>query len=142
MILIGSMYWMIGVSYIFVMLSAAFIYLPVFFDLQLTSAYEVVWFLNWICRTKSRLFNSIKMSNQNCSHESLQFIENLNLSKNETCQNANKDEPSLLYDFYKFESSKLSFIVCFPLRFLNSIWSSVSQNRLGYLDRQFSLLRW
>lgn len=37
----GSLYWMIGIAYIFVMAAAAFIYLPVFYDLQLTSAYEV-----------------------------------------------------------------------------------------------------
>ncbi|CAL8148090.1 unnamed protein product [Orchesella dallaii] len=36
----GTMYWVIGISYIFVTAAAAFIYLPVFFDLQLTSAYE------------------------------------------------------------------------------------------------------
>ncbi|ODN03398.1 Sodium-coupled monocarboxylate transporter 2 [Orchesella cincta] len=39
----GTLYWMIGISYIFVTAAAAFIYLPVFFDLQLTSAYETIY---------------------------------------------------------------------------------------------------
>jgi sodium-coupled monocarboxylate transporter 8/12 len=39
--LYGSMYWFIGVSYFIVIPSAAYLYLPVFFNLNITSAYEV-----------------------------------------------------------------------------------------------------
>ena len=37
----GTQYWVIGISYFFVMASASYLYLPVFFNLQVTSAYEV-----------------------------------------------------------------------------------------------------
>ncbi|CAG7836014.1 unnamed protein product [Allacma fusca] len=36
----GTQYWVIAISYFFVMASAAYLYLPVFFKLQVTSAYE------------------------------------------------------------------------------------------------------
>ncbi|KAK2709374.1 hypothetical protein QYM36_013141 [Artemia franciscana] len=38
--LYGTMYWIIGLSYLLVMPAAAYLYLPIFYKLQLTSAYE------------------------------------------------------------------------------------------------------
>jgi hypothetical protein len=38
----GTQYWVIGFSYFFVMASAAYLFLPVFFNLQVTSAYEEI----------------------------------------------------------------------------------------------------
>ena len=39
----GTMYWMIGWSYFLVIPAAAYLYLPIFFKLEVTSAYEVSW---------------------------------------------------------------------------------------------------
>lgn len=36
-----TMYWYIGISYFFVMFMAAHIYIPIFYNLKVTSAYEV-----------------------------------------------------------------------------------------------------
>jgi len=37
----GTQYWIISVSYIFVLLLAAYVFIPVFYQLQLTSVFEV-----------------------------------------------------------------------------------------------------
>lgn len=37
----GTMYWLIGVSYFIVMPATNYLYLPIFYRLQVTSAYEV-----------------------------------------------------------------------------------------------------
>jgi sodium-coupled monocarboxylate transporter 8/12 len=42
----GSMYWFIGVSYFLVIPAAAYLYLPVFYGLELTSAYEVQQYID------------------------------------------------------------------------------------------------
>jgi sodium-coupled monocarboxylate transporter 8/12 len=39
--LYGTLYWMICISILFVALATNYIYMPVFFELQLTSTYEV-----------------------------------------------------------------------------------------------------
>lgn len=41
----GTMYWWIGLSYFFTMFMAAHIYIPVFYNLRVTSAYEVTLIL-------------------------------------------------------------------------------------------------
>ncbi|CAG0923130.1 unnamed protein product [Notodromas monacha] len=41
----GTMYWFIGVSYFLVIPGAAYLYLPVFYQLELTSAYEACFYL-------------------------------------------------------------------------------------------------
>ncbi|CAG5123375.1 unnamed protein product, partial [Candidula unifasciata] len=38
-----TMYWWIGVSYFFVMAAASHIYIPVFYNLRVTSAYEIMY---------------------------------------------------------------------------------------------------
>ena len=37
----GTQYWLIGFSYFLVMPAAAYLYMPIFFDLRVISAYEV-----------------------------------------------------------------------------------------------------
>lgn len=39
--LYGTLYWLVCVAIVFVALAANYIYLPVFYELQLTSTYEV-----------------------------------------------------------------------------------------------------
>jgi len=41
MYLYGTQYWVIALSFILVMASSAYLYMPVFYELQVTSAYEV-----------------------------------------------------------------------------------------------------
>ena len=38
----GTQYWLIGPSYIFVMIVTAHVMLPIYYRLRLTSAYEVI----------------------------------------------------------------------------------------------------
>ena len=40
----GTQYFMIGLSYLLVMPAAAYLYMPIFFDLQLISVYEVSYY--------------------------------------------------------------------------------------------------
>jgi len=37
----GTQYWIIAPTFLLVMLSSSYLYLPVFYELQVTSAYEV-----------------------------------------------------------------------------------------------------
>lgn len=45
----GTQYWLLALSYLLVMIVAGHLFLPIFYRLQLTSAYEVIATLTYLC---------------------------------------------------------------------------------------------